>query len=49
MDKDRKTDDYPRTFVCTFCKQEFSSISSVFSHMSKVHGFAQKSLDLAST
>ncbi len=49
MDTDRKADDYPRTFVCTFCKQEFPSLSLVFSHMSKVHGSAQKSLNLAST
>ena len=28
---------YPQAFVCTFCKQEFALISSVFSHMSDMH------------
>ncbi len=28
---------HPQAFVCTFCKQEFEQISSVFSHMKEVH------------
>ncbi len=40
MDKAGQTEGYgyPLAFVCTFCKQEFASISSVFSHMSEMHG-----------
>ncbi len=32
---------YPRAFICTFCKQEFASIGSVFSHMSEMHDSKQ--------
>ncbi|KCZ70632.1 hypothetical protein ANME2D_02653 [Candidatus Methanoperedens nitroreducens] len=28
---------YPQVYVCTFCRQEFASIGSVFSHMSEMH------------
>jgi hypothetical protein len=45
MDRDQKAkdNDYPRAFICAFCKQEFASMGSVFSHMSDMHGFARKS------
>ncbi len=33
--------DYPRVFVCTFCKQEFASMGSVFSHMRDEHEFGK--------
>jgi len=35
--------DYPRVFVSTFCKKEFSSLGSVFSHMRDEHEFVHKS------
>ncbi len=31
-------------FVCTFCKKEFASMGSVFSHMSDEHEFVNKSI-----
>ncbi len=39
MDKAGKNEGYgyPLVYVCTFCRQEFSSIGSVFSHMSEMH------------
>jgi hypothetical protein len=33
----------PRVYVCTYCKKEFASIGSVFSHMSDEHEFVHKS------
>jgi transcription elongation factor Elf1 len=45
MDDDRRNEGYgyPRTFVCAFCKQEFASITSVFSRMSELHEIPHKS------
>ncbi len=33
---------YPRVFICTFCKKEFTSMGSVFSHMNNEHEFVHK-------
>ncbi len=35
-------EDWPRVFVCTFCKKEFASMGSVFSHMRDEHEFVHK-------
>jgi hypothetical protein len=39
MVEERKTEEYsyPRAFVCTFCKQEFATLGSVFGHMTEMH------------
>jgi hypothetical protein len=44
MGDDRRIEgySYARTFVCTFCKQEFESINSVFSHMNEIHEVSHK-------
>lgn len=36
-------EDYPRAFICTFCKKEFASMGAVFSHMKDEHEFVHKS------
>ncbi len=44
VSKRTKSCSYPRAFICTFCKQEFETMGSVFDHMSEMHSLTQKNI-----